>query len=92
MAAIDTIRGKLRAGQYRFTVPHFIEEMEEDDLIFDDIRSAIEGGAVKRRFTHDQRGTRFEVVGPTTDGRWAAVVCRIKGTGELLLITTYMVE
>jgi hypothetical protein len=92
MAGIDTVRAKLRARQYRFAVPHFFEEMDEDDLIFDDIWSAIQEGAVRRKFTHDPRGTRYEIVGPTTDGRWAAVICRIKTTGELLLITTYVVE
>jgi len=92
MAAIDTIRAKLRAREYEFAIPHFYEEMENDDLIFEDIRSAIETGAVRRKFTHDPRGTRYEVVGRTTDGRLAAVICRIKTMGELLLITTYVVE
>ena len=91
MAAIDIIREKLRANEFRFAMPHFLYEMEEDDLIFEDIWSAIETGVVRRKFTNDPRGTRYEVVGRTTDGRLAAVICRIKTTGQLLLITTYVV-
>lgn len=92
LPAIDTIRAKLRSGDYEVTIPHFIEEMANDDLAFDDVESAVFEGRVRRRFTHDPRGTRYEVVGPTTDGRWIVVVCRIKTTGMLLLITTFLVE
>jgi len=28
------------------------------------------------------RGTRYEIVSPTTDGRQAAVICRTKNTGK----------
>lgn len=35
---------------------------------------------------------RYEVVGSTTDGREIAIICRIKSTGKLLLITTYALE
>jgi len=47
---------------------------------------------IRRRFTRDPRGARYEVVGPTTDGREAAVICRTKETGKLLFITTYVLE
>ncbi|HXI22461.1 MAG TPA: hypothetical protein VNG71_01195 [Pyrinomonadaceae bacterium] len=46
-------------------------------------------GRVRRRFTRDPRGTRYEVVGIATDEREVAVICRIKETGKLLFITTY---
>jgi len=64
--------------------------MAEDNLILDDIEMAILNGRIRRRFTRDPRGTRYEIVGSATDGRWVAVVCRIKATGKLLLITTYL--
>jgi hypothetical protein len=54
-----------------------------------DIKSIIRNGKVRRRFTRDPRGARFEVVGPAIDGRQVAVICRIKATGKLLFITTY---
>jgi hypothetical protein len=78
--------------EYEFTIPHFFEQMVEDDLIFADIELAIANGRIRRKFTRDPRGTRYEIVGPATDGRKIAVICRIKSTGKLLLITTYALE
>ena len=66
--------------------------MTNDNLIFADIEMAIANGQISRKFTRDPRGTRYEVVGPATDGRKIAAICRIKSTGKLLLITTYALE
>jgi len=66
--------------------------MADDYLTFSDIETAIAKGRIRRKFTGDPRGTRYEVVGPATDGREIAVICRIKSTGKLLLITTYALE
>jgi hypothetical protein len=79
-------------GEYEFTLPHFFEEMADDDLIFEDIERVIGGGRIRRKFTRDPRGTRYEVVGPATDGREIAVICRLKNTGKLLFITAYFLE
>jgi hypothetical protein len=38
------------------------------------------------------RGTRYEATSRSTDGRQAAVICRIKATGDLLFITTYLLR
>ncbi len=76
-------------GEYEFTIPHFFEEMADDDLVFPDIEWAIAHGRIRQKFTRDPRGTRFELVGPALDGREIAVICRIKTTGKLLFITTY---
>lgn len=92
MAVIDNIRKKVRDGEYEFTVPHFFEEMVNDDLSLTDIEKAVTKGRIMRRFTRDPRGTRYEIVGPATDGREVTVICRIKTTGKLLFITTYVVE
>jgi hypothetical protein len=92
MAVIDYLRKKVRDQEYEFAIPHFFEEMINDDLIFADIESAIASGRIRRRFTRDPRGTRYEVVGPATDGREIAVICRIKETGKLLFITCYALE
>jgi len=92
LPVIDTIREKIRDQEYEFTFPHFFEEMATDDLMFADIERAISKGRIRRRFTRDPRGTRYEIVGPAIDGRQVAIICRIKGTGKLLLITTYLVE
>jgi hypothetical protein len=92
VAIIDTIRRRVRAEQYEFAIPHCFEEMADDDLIFADIEMAIANGRVRRRFSHGPHGTRYEVVGPATDGRQIAVICRLKETGNLLFITTYALE
>lgn len=92
MALIDAIREKVRNREYEFIIPHFFEEMANDDLTVADIEMAIARGRIRRRFTHDPRGTRYEIVGPANDGRRVAVICRVKSTGRLLFITTYLVE
>ncbi|TRZ97884.1 MAG: DUF4258 domain-containing protein [Nitrospiraceae bacterium] len=92
MATIDIIRKKVRNKDYEFTIPHFFEEMADDDVQWVDIETAMLNGKVRRRFTRDPRGARYEVVGSATDGRQVAIVCRIKDTGKLLFITTYVVE
>jgi len=92
VAVIDVIREKVRQQEYEFAMPHFFEEMANDDLIFADIEAAIASGRIRRRFTRDPRGTRYEVVGTATDGRQIATICRIKKTGNLLFITAYVVE
>ena len=92
MAVINVIREKVRKQEYEFAIPHFFEEMANDDLIFADIEAAIASGRVRRRFTRDPRGTRYEIVGTATDGRQVATVCRIKETGKLLFITAYVLE
>ena len=92
MFIIHTIREKIARQEYEFTIPHFFEEMANDNLIFADIEMAIANGRMRRKFTRDPRGTRYEVVGQATDGRKIAIICRIKSTGRLLLITTYALE
>ena len=89
MIIIERIRKKIRDGDYEFAIPHFFEEMAEDDLSFDDIEIVIANGRVRNKFTRDPRGTRYEIVGTTIDDRRVAVICRFKSTGKLLLITTY---
>jgi uncharacterized DUF497 family protein len=89
LAIIHTIREKIRKQEYEFTIPHFFEEMANDNLTFADIEMAIYKGRVNRKFTRDPRGTRYEVIGSATDGREIAIICRIKNTGKLLLITIY---
>ncbi len=92
MAVIDIIREKVTRGEYEFAIPHFFEEMADDDLIFADIEHAILRGGIHRTLIRDPRGTRYEVIGPATDGREIAIICRIKSTGKLLFITTYVPE
>ncbi len=63
--------------------------MAADDLEFADIKRALETGSIRRKFTRDPRGTRYEILGQSTDEREIGVICRIKSTGKLLFITVY---
>jgi hypothetical protein len=92
LATIDLIRAKVLAGEYEFAIPHFFEEMANDGLLLADIAMAIATGRVRRRFSRDPRGVRYEIVGTATDERKVAVICRLKETGKLLFITTYALE
>jgi hypothetical protein len=92
LAIIQRIREKTKKQDYEFTIPHFFEEMANDNLTFADVEMAIAKGRINRKFTRDPRGTRYEVIGPATDGRIIGIICRIKSTGKLLFITTYALE
>jgi hypothetical protein len=63
--------------------------MAVDELEFVDVKKAIATGRIRRRFTRDPRGTRYEIIGRATDGREIGVICRIKSTGKLLFTTVY---
>ena len=86
---IDKIRKKVINKEYEFTIPHFFEEMAADNLEFADIKRTIETGKIRRKFTRDPRGTRYEIIGRSTDEREVGIICRIKNTGKLLFITVY---
>src|SRR2546428_13301660 len=86
---IRLIREKVRNQEYEFVIPHFFEEMANDDLAFDDIESAIMNGGINRIFKDDPRGTRYEIFGTTVSDRTIAVICRIKETGNLMFSTTW---
>ena len=87
--SLELIREKLRHQEYEFAIPHFFEELANDELIFADIETAVANGKINQIFTDDPRGTRFEIVGRSTDDRLIAVICRMKETGKLLFIPTW---
>ena len=89
MSIINKIRRKIIEKDYEFAIPHFFEEMAADDLEFADIKRAIATGRIRRKFTRDPRGVRYEVVGRAIDGREIVIICRIKSTSKLLFITVY---
>ncbi len=91
MRALQNMRQAVREQQYRIS-SHANEEMSEDDLVVEDIESVILTGEIVRRFTRDPRGTRYEVIGDTMDGRRACVVCRFLPSTALLIITAYAQE
>jgi len=88
MKTLDNIRQAIREERYRIS-DHADEEMSDDDLESMDIEQVILSGAIARKFTRDLRGTRYEIVGKTTDGRRTGVICRFLPSGILLIITAY---
>ena len=88
---IERIRQAIRAQRYRIST-HANDEMSDDALEAQDIEAIIFTGTITQRFTHDPRGTRYEVTGTTTDGRYASVMCRFLPSGVLLIITAYVHE
>jgi hypothetical protein len=91
MRLLQRLQQAVRAQRYRVS-SHANEEMSEDELEAKDIESIILTGTVARRFTHEPRGIRYELVGDTSDGRHAGVVCRFLPSGVLLIITAYVRE
>lgn len=91
MRTIERIREAIRLQRYRIS-SHANEEMSEDDLEAVDVEQIILTGGIAHRYTRDPRGTRYEVVGQTTDSRRAAVVCRFLSSGVLLIVTAYACE
>lgn len=88
---IERIRHAIRAQRYRISA-HANDEMSDDALEAQDIEAILFTGTITQRFTHDPRGTRYEVTGTTTDDRRASVVCRFLTSGVLVIITAYVHE
>ena len=91
MRALQNMRQAIREQRYRIS-SHANEEMSEDGLEAADVESVILTGEIAQRFTHDPRGTRYEVWGDATDGRSVYVVCRFLPSTALLIITAYAQE
>ncbi len=91
MEVLRRMRRAIRRQRYRIS-SHANEEMANDFLVAADIENIISTGEITRRFTHDPRGTRYEVLGNTVDYRRAYVVCRFLLSGVLLIITAYVEE
>ncbi len=91
MRALDRIRQAIRQQKYRIST-HANEEMSDDELEAKDVENIILTGRIIRRFTRDPRGTRYEVMGESTDDRRASVACRFLPSSVLLIITAYAEE
>lgn len=88
MSVLKRIQDAIRTEQYELTV-HALEEAEDDDFTIADIEHAILDGSIVRKYTHDPRGTRYEIRGSAEDGRTACVLCRFCERTGLLVITVF---
>lgn len=91
MHILNRMRQAIHNQTYRIS-SHANEEMSEDELEAEDIDHIILTGKIARKFTYNSRGTRYEVIGATTDDRYAYVVCRFLPSDVLLIITAYAQE
>lgn len=91
MRALQRIRLAIREQRYRISL-HANEEMSKDKLVLEDVENILLTGKIKRRFTHDPRGIRYEIVGSTIANRHACIVCRFLPSEILLIITVYCAE
>jgi len=89
--AIETIRQKVIEQEYTIS-GHANEEMSDDNLTADDVEQVLLTGRIRKRFTRDPRGARYEITGQALDGRPVAVVCRLLESEWLRIITVYAIE
>ena len=89
MSLIQRIRQKIIDRNY-YLSSHVEAEMMEDELDREDIENAVLKGRVEKRLTHDRRGTRYRIKGPSRDGRLVYVVCRFREESSII-ITVYTV-
>ena len=88
MSTLQKIRQRIIDRDY-FLSSHGEEEMLDDDLERGDIENAILKGRIEKQLSHDARGTRYRIVGPSLDGRMIHVVCRFQDELNMLIITVY---
>jgi hypothetical protein len=88
VSVIERIRAKIQARDY-YLSSHAEEGASEDRFERADVENAILAGFIEKKLTHDLRGTRYRVEGPTNDGRRMHVVCRFHEASSLVIITVY---
>lgn len=79
------IRSLVRNGLYYLTA-HADEEAIDDGLDIYDIEYCLLNGTLQQHWPDE---SKYEVVGPATDGQAMAVVCRITPGGKVRVITVY---
>ena len=90
MSTIKLIRKAVRERGVRFS-DHALEEMDNDDLTLEQVKTVLLHGALHKRQEDDPRGIRYVVRG-AADDQDVDVVCRILEGGLLWIITVYVVS
>lgn len=89
MNPLQRMREAIRDEKYRLSA-HANEAMSDDFMEIADVENIFLTGKIVHKFSRDPRGTRYEVLGNTTDNRQGFLVCRFLSTDILLIITTYI--
>ena len=88
MSVLTRIKNGVRNGAYVIT-QHALDEAVNDAFNVLDIKNVLLNGALSKKYTHDPRGTRYEIRGPTLDGRSMKVVCRFDSAGNVRVMTVF---
>ena len=88
MAILQKIQQRIVNRDYYMST-HAEEEMLDDGLERKDVDNAILKGHIEKKLTHEPRGTRYRIEGPSLDGRLIHVVCRFREQSSLIIITVY---
>lgn len=88
MSSLQQIRQRVLDRDY-FVSSHAEDEMLDDDLKRKDVENAILKGRIEKKLTHDSRGTRYRIEGPSLDGRLIHIICRFREGASLIIITVY---
>ena len=90
-AELQRIREAISEGRYYLT-DHANEEMTEDGLDVLDVETSILNGALKRKETHDPRGTVYTIHGPGLDpDTRVGTAGRFSASRQYRVITVYEV-
>ncbi len=91
MGVLQRIRQCILDRRYYLSA-HAEEEMWNDALERLDLERCILRGQIEKKMSHDIRGTRYRIEGPSRDGRLIHLICRFHETKDLLIITVYVLE
>ena len=89
MSKIERIRKYIIEQNYRISA-HAQEEADQDNLTKKDVENIILTGRITKKFTHDPRGTRYQITGKSKDRKTACVICRFLKPNKLGIITVYI--
>ncbi len=88
MSVLSRIQQRIVDRDY-YLSSHAEEEMRDDGFERADVENAILKGFLEKKMTHDTRGTRYRIEGPSNSGQNMHVVCRFREESSLTIITVY---
>lgn len=86
---IGQLRRKVAFGEYELT-GHAKDEMEQDGLTIQDVKTALYNGKIVARQRHGVGRRKLVVAGHACDGRGMRVVCRFTESGRVRVITVFV--
>jgi len=88
-SVIGQLRRKIAFGDYELT-GHAKDEMEQDGLTIQDVKTALYNGKIAARQRHGVGRRKLVVSGRARDGRGVRIVCRFTESGRVRVITVFV--